>query len=119
MERALSLQPRFSKTLFLSNHVQIYFLTPQKGKHVSLSNSIKVVKMELNNDNMGYHFYADDTQLYLSFNSLSGDDQACSVSQVESCVRDIDRWMSCNKLKLSRDKTELLVISSKYRPAHL
>ena len=66
MERALSLQPRFSKTLFLSNHVQIY-------------------------DNMGYHFYADDTQLYLSFNSLSGDDQACSVSQVESCVRDIDR----------------------------
>ena len=66
--------------------------------------------------NMGYHFYADDTQLYLSFNSLSGDDQAYSVSQVESCVRDIDRWMSCNKLKLNRDKTELLVISSKYRP---
>ena len=30
--------------------------------------------------NMGYHFYADDTQLYLSFNSLSGDDQAYSVS---------------------------------------
>ena len=66
--------------------------------------------------NMAYHFYADDTQLYLSFNSLSGDDQACSVSQVESCVRDIDRWMSCNKLKVNRDKTELLVISSKYRP---
>ena len=66
--------------------------------------------------NMGYHFYADDTQLYLSFNSLSGDDQAYSVAQVESCVRDIDRWMSCNKLKLNRDKTELLVISSKYWP---
>ena len=65
---------------------------------------------------MGYHFYADDTQLYLSFSSLSGDDQAYSVAQVESCVRDIDRWMSCNKLKLNRDKTELLVISSKYRP---
>ena len=66
--------------------------------------------------NMGYHFYADDTQLYLSFSSLSGDDQAHSVAQVESCVRDIDRWMSRNKLKLNRDKTELLVISSKYRP---
>ncbi|XP_073246955.1 uncharacterized protein [Porites lutea] len=65
---------------------------------------------------MGYHFNADDTQLHLSFNSLSGDDQAYSVSQVESCVRDIDRWMSCNKLKLNRDKTELLVFSSKYRP---
>ena len=65
---------------------------------------------------MGYHFYADDTQLCLSFNSLSGNDQAYSVTQVESCVRDMDRWMSCNKLKLNRDKTELLVISSKYRP---
>ena len=52
--------------------------------------------------------------LYLSFNSLSGDDQAYSVAQVESCVRDIDHWMSCNKLKLK--KTELLVISSKYPP---
>ena len=65
---------------------------------------------------MGYHFYADDTQLYLSFSSLSGDDQAHSVALVESCVRNIDRWMSRNKLKLNRDKTELLVISSKYRP---
>ena len=65
-------------------------------------------------DNMGHHFYANDTQLYLSFNSLSGDDQAYSVAQVESCVRDIDRWMSCNKIKLNRDKAELLVI--KYRP---
>ena len=58
--------------------------------------------------NMGYHFYADDTQLYLSFSSLCGDDQAHSVALVESCVRDIDRWMSRNKLKLNRDKTELL-----------
>ena len=41
---------------------------------------------------------------------------AYSVAQVQSCVRDIDRWMSCNKLKLKRDKTELLIISSKYRP---
>ena len=61
-------------------------------------------------------FLSDNTQLYLSLSSLSGDDQAHSVAQVESCVRDIDRWMSRNKLKLNRDKTELLVISSKYRP---
>ena len=66
--------------------------------------------------NMGYHFYADDTQLYLSFNSLSGDDQAYSVAEVESCIRDIEHWMSHNKLKLNRDKMELLVISSGYRP---
>ena len=66
--------------------------------------------------NMGYPFYADDTQLYLSFNFLSGDDQGYSVAQVESCVGDIDYWMSCDKLKLNRDKTKLLIISSKYQP---
>ena len=66
--------------------------------------------------NMGYHFYADDTQLYLSFDSRSGDAEALAVSQVEACAREIDNWMCCNKLKLNGDKSELLVISSQYRP---
>ena len=61
---------------------------------------------------MGFHFHADDAQLYLSFNSLSADDQASSVSRVESCVREIVNRMTRNKLKLNRDETELLVISS-------
>ena len=56
---------------------------------------------------MGFHFYADDTQLYmyLSFNSLDGDDQVSLVVQIECCVHDMDRWMARNKLKLNRDKT--------------
>ena len=33
---------------------------------------------------------------------------------VELCVKDIGDWMLRNKLKLNQDKTELLVISSKY-----
>ena len=66
--------------------------------------------------NMGFHFYTDDTQLYLSFSSLDRGDQVSSVAQIESCVCDIDLWMACNKLKLNRDKTELLVIGSKHRP---
>ena len=61
---------------------------------------------------MGFHFYADDTQLYLSFYSLYGDDQASSVAQIESCVRDIDRWIACNKVKLKRDKSCLLLVLS-------
>ena len=65
--------------------------------------------------NMGFHFYADDTKLYLSFSSLDGDDQVSLVAQIESCVCDIDLWMARNKLKLNRDKTELLLIGSKHR----
>ena len=65
--------------------------------------------------NMDFYFYADDTQLYLSFNTLNGEDRVCTIAQVESCVRDIDHWMASNRLKLNNDKTELLVISSKYQ----
>jgi len=65
---------------------------------------------------MGYHFYADDTQLYLSFDSRGGDTGALAVSQFEACARDIDNWMWCNKLKLNDNKSELLVISSQYQP---
>ena len=66
--------------------------------------------------NMGFHFYADDTQLYLSFDSLSGEGQASAVHSIEACASEIDEWMRLNKLKLNSDKSELLVISSKYRP---
>ena len=57
---------------------------------------------------MGFHFYADDTQLYLSFNSLSADDQASSISRVESCVREIDNCMTRNKLNLIETKLNCL-----------
>ena len=60
---------------------------------------------------MGFHFYADDTQLYLSFDSQSGEQQALAAAQVEACAGEIDSWMKANKLKLNSDKSELLVIS--------
>ncbi|XP_066016040.1 uncharacterized protein [Pocillopora verrucosa] len=63
-------------------------------------------------------FHSTETALVQVFNDiiLDVDRNKTVILLVESCVRDIDRWMSCNKLKLNRDKTELLVISSKYRP---
>ena len=35
---------------------------------------------------------------------------------IAQCVNDIDNWMVNNRLKLNQDKTELLLISSRYRP---
>ena len=61
--------------------------------------------------NMGFHFYADDTQLCLSFDSLSGEGQASAVHSIEACASEIDEWMRLNKLKLNSDKSELLVIT--------
>ena len=35
-----------------------------------------------------------------------------SKCRLEACVREIDTWMFLNRLKLNKDKTELIVISS-------
>ena len=67
---------------------------------------------------MTYHFYADDTQIYISF-------QPCSYivtldevrSTIEACVSDINEWMTDNKLKLNNDKTELLILHAHHRPS--
>ena len=62
---------------------------------------------------MGFHFYADDTQIYLSFNPT---DALQSKSLIEECIQDVQLWMVANKLKLNGDKTELLVLTARQRP---
>ena len=59
------------------------------------------------------HFYADDTQLYMSFNPA---DALQSKSLIERCIQDVQQWMVVNKLKLNGDKTELLVLTARHRP---
>lgn len=61
---------------------------------------------------LSFHFYADDTQLYVTFETSSLNDMELSKCRLEACVREIDAWMLLNRLKLNKDKTELLVISS-------
>ena len=65
---------------------------------------------------MFYHFYADDTQLYITFRTSSVSDRNLSNAKLVNCVRDMDAWMLSNKLKLNKGKSEVLVISSSYRP---
>ena len=50
---------------------------------------------------LSYHFYADDTQLSLSFETSSAEDLSICKSNIEDCVREIDLWMLVNKLKLN------------------
>ena len=66
--------------------------------------------------NFSYHFCADDSQLYLSFQPTLPGDRDLAVSNTERCVLEIDHWMLVNCLKLNKDKTELLVISAKHLP---
>ena len=51
------------------------------------------------------HTYADDTQLYAHCKAQSC--QKTAVKVIE-CIKDIDRWMSSNRLKLNGDKTQFI-----------
>ena len=59
------------------------------------------------------HAYADDTQLYLSFQSNSEADQVEAVNVMERCIASIGNWMKLDKIKLNSDKTEIILISTK------
>ena len=67
--------------------------------------------------NPTYHLYADDTQLYVSFKLGIGDLLSSAKSSVEICVQEINNWMILNGLKLNEETTELLLLSSRYRPS--
>ena len=54
-----------------------------------------------------HHLYADDSQLYVFF--ASGD-SATALNGLQSSLASVQSWMSTNKLKLTPDKTEFLLI---------
>ena len=57
------------------------------------------------------HLYADDTQLYLTFDSIN----SCNIEQrIIDCMCDIRLWMLKNFLKLNESKTDVIIISSKH-----
>ncbi len=59
--------------------------------------------------NISYQAYADDTQLYISVSS----NNLAPVNDLIQCIEDIRLWMATNFLKLNQDKTEILLVSTK------
>ena len=59
---------------------------------------------------VSHMLYADDTQVYKSF-----DLDAClsSILCVAKCVSDVKSWMTSNKLQMNEDKTEVLLVTAK------
>ena len=50
---------------------------------------------------LSFHFYADDTQLYVTFETSSLNGMELCKCRLEARVREIDTWMLLNKLKLN------------------
>ena len=60
---------------------------------------------------LSIHMYADDTQVYLSFNQC---EQNTALEKIERCISEIRQWMHDNHLKLNDSKTEFMIVGSKH-----
>ncbi len=63
---------------------------------------------------MKFHLYADDIQLYLSFDGRIPVSKQDALTRMEACIADIKAWMLLNFLKLNDSKTEFL----EFHPSH-
>ena len=64
----------------------------------------------LSAEDVGCHFYADDTQVYISFTAA---DCCDSLSKLAEVLTRMHNWFSFNKLSLNPDKTEYLLVGTK------
>ena len=58
-----------------------------------------------------YHIYADDTQLYVSFDWSNPN---VALDRMNLRISDLQIWMIRNKLKINNSKTEFLIITSSF-----
>ena len=70
-------------------------------------NLVKIIRLHLH---IKFHFYADDTQLYIH---LSHKNASAALAQLNACLHDVQRWMSLSELKLNPEKNEFIVFGSK------
>jgi len=61
---------------------------------------------------LSFHIYADDTQIYCSFQSNSQESAASSLMKLKNCIIEIQSWMTSFRLKMNEEKTEFIVIAS-------
>ena len=64
---------------------------------------------------LDYMIYADDDQLYIVFNPNVLDSIHEAKSKIEACIIDVRAWLADHLLKGNDPKTDMLLISSRYR----
>ena len=60
----------------------------------------------INEHNLHYHSYADDTQIYMQC------DNTDVIVRLENCIKDISSWMMHNSLQINENKTDFIIFST-------
>ena len=74
-----------------------------------MSKLFTIIKKHLPN----VHYFADDTQLYLSFKSDDKSNLDEAISAMNRCISDLRNWMIRDRLMINDDKTELILIGTR------
>ena len=61
---------------------------------------------------VSHHLYADDTQIYIS---ISPERSVLDIVNLQECLSAVQLWMHDNFLKLNPEKTEFILIGTKYQ----
>ena len=95
----------------MSDFANIIYVVPQGSVLGPLKCCLYLLPMSaiLKYHKIGYHVYADDIQLYISFKCKQPLE---AISKVNSCLSDNRWWMITNKLKIDDSKTEFIVFRS-------
>ena len=98
----------------LSEPVLMNFSVPQRSLfgptfYTMYTTSIGAIRKK---HRLRYHFYADDSQLYLSFEPTDHVTRDEAIGRIEACLMEILSWMHFNMLKQNAGKTEVIIFSS-------
>ncbi len=66
----------------------------------------------LRSHDTGYHFYADDSSIYLAFEPNTMESQSEAIQSMETCISDVRCWMLSNKLMINDGKTVFMAIGN-------
>jgi hypothetical protein len=98
----------------LSDNTDLSCGTPQGSIMGPLQFTIYIhpVGKIIRNHGISFHKYADDSQLYTSFDPKIPNDSSRAIKRLQNCIHDLSDWMAANHLKLNMDKTEFIIFGS-------